>query len=155
MTTFDTDYVVLRYLRRLDKAAAAQHLPYTCRNDLAGEVGDRLRTALGAVICFDEISVRSVLHEIGPPEPMVTAIAQRIGAKPPPRPRINRTALIALGCGLLWLAGIGSMLAIVLGHKARVAIKLTDGRECGEGVAVGAIVTGLLGLGLPLLLGLA
>lgn len=155
MTTFDTDYVVLRYLRRLDRAAAAEHLPYTCRNELAGEMGDRLRSALGAVVYFDEVSVRSVLHQIGPPEPMVAAIARRIGAKPAPRPRTNRIALVALGCGLFWLAGIGSMLAIFLGQRARVAIKLSDGRQRGGHIALAAVVTGLIGLAVPMLLGLA
>jgi hypothetical protein len=85
---------------------------------------------------------------------MVAAIAQRIGAKPPPRPRVNRTALLALGCALIWLAGVGSMLAILLGHRARATIKLSDGRERGQRIATAASAGGVLGLACPLVFGL-
>lgn len=88
MTTIDANALVLRYLRRLDDAAAAESLPHTYRNELVGDVRARLQTALQSSP-DDPRATRAVLGEIGPPEAVVAAVANRY-AQDPLEPRISR-----------------------------------------------------------------
>src|SRR5450755_1957637 len=59
----------------------------------------------------------------------------------------NRMALASLVLGILWLWGIGALLALILGIVARNQIHDSDGGQSGERLAVAGIVLGVVGLG--------
>lgn len=83
------------------------------------------------------------------------------GYGPPQQPATNDGLGIAsLVCSLVWVAGLGSIVGIVLGHVSRARAQ-REGRQPG-GVSLAGIIVGYVGLGLtlffvvfPLLLGLA
>ena len=60
------------------------------------------------------------------------------------RPAMNRMAVWGLVLAILTLGGIGSLLGIVLGAKARSQVSQTG--ERGGGVAVAAVVVGVITL---------
>jgi hypothetical protein len=45
---------------------------------------------------------------------------------------------------LLWLYGIGSILAIIFGHIARSEIKKSNGKLTGDGLALAGLILGYL-----------
>jgi len=59
-------------------------------------------------------------------------------------PRTNRMAAWGLALAILTLGGIGSVLGIVFGAKARAQIRAS--RERGAGLAMAAIVVGIVTL---------
>jgi hypothetical protein len=59
--------------------------------------------------------------------------------------RTNPLAVAALATGLLW-PGLGSILALVFGHKAQREIDASGGTETGRGMATAGIVLGWIGL---------
>jgi len=46
---------------------------------------------------------------------------------------------------LLWLAGLGSILAVIFGIKARNSIARSQGRETGDGLALAGLIVGIMG----------
>ena len=52
------------------------------------------------------------------------------------------------------MGGIGSFLAVILGHLALRQIGRAEGRQAGRGVAVAGLTLGYLGLLLPLMFAL-
>jgi hypothetical protein len=63
-----------------------------------------------------------------------------------PRPHarpVSGLAVAALVLGIAWLWGIGSILAVVLGHAA---LTKTDGRKGGQGLAFAGLVLGWIGM---------
>lgn len=56
-------------------------------------------------------------------------------------------ALISVLFGLIWLGGIGSVIAIALGIHARLTAKEMGGSALEATLAYAGIVVGLLGLG--------
>lgn len=77
---------------------------------------------------------------------------------PPPAHAIAQTnglAIAALVCGIVWMGGLGSILALVLGYTAKGQIDRSGGREGGRGLAVAGIVLGWVGVAGFLLLILA
>ena len=66
------------------------------------------------------------------------------GAPPQPDRTRNRLAVWSLVLAVLTLGGVGSLLGIVLGARARTQIQREGGR--GMGLAVGGIVVGVLTL---------
>jgi hypothetical protein len=58
----------------------------------------------------------------------------------------NRLALASLVLGILWLWGIGALLALILGIVARNQIHDSNGGQSGERLAVAGIVLGVVGL---------
>lgn len=58
----------------------------------------------------------------------------------------NHMALASLVLGILWLWGIGALLALILGIVARNQIHDSDGGQSGERLAVAGIVLGVVGL---------
>ena len=72
----------------------------------------------------------------------------------PPR-HCSGLALGSLVCGLLWIAGIGSMAAVILGYLGLRQVRRDPLRIRGKGMAIAGIVLGWLGiLGSVLLLAL-
>jgi hypothetical protein len=153
MTATDVEQLVRRYLRRLDDVAAAESLPHTFRNELVGEVRELVQANLRDHDAGDIRAARAVLLEIGTPDAMIAAIAAST-ARPALKPRISGHAVAAAVCGAVWLVGLGSLFAIVLGHRALKSIRLSDGRTYGDQLALGAIFMGWVGLSIPLLVAL-
>lgn len=87
-----------------------------------------------------------------PPAPS----SQPWGAVPPPgygyatASRTNGLAIASLVLGILWLGGVGSILALVFGYIAKSQIDASGGTEGGRSLAVAGIVLGYVGLGLTL-----
>jgi hypothetical protein len=51
-----------------------------------------------------------------------------------------------LVAGILWIFGVGSLLAVVFGYIARQQIAASNGSERGGGIAIAGIVLGFLGI---------
>jgi hypothetical protein len=47
---------------------------------------------------------------------------------------------------VLWVAGIGAVLALVFGYRARTQIKNSAGRQTGSGLATAGIILGWIGI---------
>src|SRR5438874_3667354 len=77
----------------------------------------------------------------------------RTASIPPPAvpmaavPRTNGLAIASLVVGIVWIYGIGSVLALVFGYTAKSQIDASGGRETGRGFAVAGIVLGWVGIG--------
>src|SRR5947208_3913991 len=79
----------------------------------------------------------------------------RAGAVPPPAPyapmyieqRTNGYAIASLVLSIVG-AGVGSILGIIFGYKARREIDASNGAQIGRGLAVAGIVVGWVTLGL-------
>jgi len=63
---------------------------------------------------------------------------------PAPVPTTNGLAIASLVLGIVWLSGLGSLLAVIFGHVARGQIKRTGQR--GQGLATAGLILGYLGL---------
>lgn len=74
---------------------------------------------------------------------------------PSPAKTTNVKAVVSLILALVWLGGLGSIAAIVVGVMARRDIDRSEGREGGEGVALAGIIIGALGLLATILIGIA
>ena len=66
------------------------------------------------------------------------------------RPPLNRKALVAVVLAVTPIFGLGSILALVYGHKARREIAESQGRQGGRDMAEVAIALGWTGVGLAL-----
>jgi hypothetical protein len=146
-----TDPLVDDYLRRLDAAAWA--LPTHRRDELVSEIRDHLREGLSQSPTSDEVTVRNLLERLGPPEEIVSAATE---STPPdqlvaPVRETNGLAVASLLLGVLWLAGIGSVLALVFGYRARREIKNSGGSQKGSTLATVGIVLGWVGVGMLML----
>lgn len=60
-------------------------------------------------------------------------------------------AIASLVVAVLWLGGLGSIVALVFGYMARREIERSGGALAGTGLATAGIVIGWIGLLLPLL----
>lgn len=60
----------------------------------------------------------------------------------------NGFAVASLVLGIVWVMGIGSILALVFGYIAKGQIDSSGGRETGRGMAIAGIVLGWVGVGL-------
>jgi hypothetical protein len=58
-------------------------------------------------------------------------------------------AVAALVLGILWLWGVGSLLAVIFGHVALAETR--DGRKGGQGLAVAGLVLGWIGVAVLLI----
>lgn len=65
----------------------------------------------------------------------------------------NGKAVAALILAIVWIGGIGAVIAVFLGHAARREIDASGGAQQGRGMATAGIVLGWLGIG-ALLLGI-
>ena len=66
--------------------------------------------------------------------------------------RTNGLAIASLVLGIIWVYGLGSILALVFGFVAKGQIDRSNGRETGRGMAIAGIVLGSIGVGLLLLI---
>jgi hypothetical protein len=55
-------------------------------------------------------------------------------------------SVASLVLGILWLWGLGSLLALIFGILGKNQIDRSAGRESGRGMAVAGIVLGIVGL---------
>jgi Domain of unknown function (DUF4190) len=60
----------------------------------------------------------------------------------------NTFAVTALVLGVLWLGGVGSLLAVIFGHLALGQIAASQGWQEGRGLAIAGLLLGYLGLAL-------
>jgi hypothetical protein len=88
------------------------------------------------------------LPQGNPPPPTQTATPTLPGYPQyiPAAPSTNGLAIASFVFSLLWLAGLGSLLAIIFAASARRKIKRSRGRETGDGLAIAGLVIGILGL---------
>jgi hypothetical protein len=66
----------------------------------------------------------------------------------PPAPPANGKAVAAMVLGIVFVCGIGSILALVFGYIAKREIQESNGAQGGEGMATAGIVLGWIGVGL-------
>lgn len=143
--TVHTDPLVDDYLRRLE--AAASRLPADRRLELVSEIRGHLREALSQVPEGDEAGARNVLERLGAPEEVAAAALDApddLGAAVQGQP--SALAVVSLLMAVLWFAGIGAVLALVFGYRARREIRDSAGRKTGAGLATAGIVLGWIGL---------
>jgi len=73
-----------------------------------------------------------------------------VGVRPTPvaaaAATTNGKAIASLILGILWIGGLGSLLAVILGHSAKKEIDNSGGREGGRGIAVAGLILGWLGI---------
>jgi len=62
------------------------------------------------------------------------------------QPDTNGFAVASLVLSLVWIGGIGSILAVIFSITGRRRIKASQGRETGEGLATAGLVIGLVGI---------
>jgi uncharacterized membrane protein len=139
------DPLVDDYLRRLDAAASA--LPAHQREELVSEIRDHLREALRQTPAGDKAAVRTALERLGPPEEIAAAATD---SPPPGQPtavsQANGLAIASVLVAVLWFAGLGAVLALVFGYRARSQIKKSAGTQTGSGLATAGIILGWIGI---------
>jgi hypothetical protein len=64
----------------------------------------------------------------------------------PLKPKANGMAIASLVFGIVWLGGIGSVLAVVFGFLGKKRIDDSNGQETGRGLAIAGIILGFLGI---------
>ena len=70
-------------------------------------------------------------------------------------PQTNGLAIASLVLGIVWMGGVGAILALVFGYISKNQIDASQGRQGGRGMAVAGIVLGWIGtVGLFLLIAL-
>ena len=70
-----------------------------------------------------------------PPSPYASPVA-----------RTNGMAIASLVLGILWMYGIGAILALVFGYLAKGQIDRSAGAQSGRGLAIAGIVLGWIGV---------
>jgi hypothetical protein len=146
------DPLVDDYLPRLDAAASA--LPAHRREELVAQIRGHLQEALPQTAAGDKAAVRTVLERLGTPEEIAAAAAD---PPPPGQPaaafsQVNGLAIASLLLALLWFAGIGAVLALIFGYRARSQIKKSAGTQTGSGLATAGIILGWIGITLPVVI---
>lgn len=86
---------------------------------------------------------------------VVPAAADMSPTQPPPpvypapvaaAPSTNGMAVASLVLGILWLWGLGSLLALIFGVMGKNQIDRSGGLETGRGMAIAGLVLGIVGL---------
>lgn len=64
------------------------------------------------------------------------------------RMQIKLSTLLSIGFvfSIVWLAGLGSLIALVIGLRARTLIRKAGGRIAGSGLAWWCIIVGTIGV---------
>jgi hypothetical protein len=115
---------------------------------LVSEIREHLQEGLRQSGTNDEVSVRNLLERLGPPDEIV---AEAADSPPPndiavPAPETNSSAVASAVLGALWLLGIGSVLALIFGYRARREIKSSQFYQTGGGLATAGIILGWVGI---------
>ena len=55
-------------------------------------------------------------------------------------------AIASLFLGIIWLFGLGSILAIILGYLGMKEINASEGRRSGWAIALAGVIVGIVGL---------
>ena len=139
-----TDPLVDEYLRRLEVAAAG--LPADRRLELVSEIRGHLREALRQVPEGDQAGVRNALERLGAPEEVAAAALDASEDSSTAVGQLSGLAVASLLMAVLWFAGIGAVLALVFGYRARREIRDSAGRKTGMGLATAGIVLGWIGI---------
>lgn len=90
-----------------------------------------------------------------PPPPVSPPPPRDLRSMPAPVPAgggvatqtTNGYAIASLVLGIVWIAGLSSILALVFGYMAKGQIDRSGGREGGRGLAIAGIVLGWIGVG--------
>jgi hypothetical protein len=69
----------------------------------------------------------------------------------PAQVRTNGMAVASLVLGIVWIWGIGSILALIFGYIAKRDIDASRGTQSGRGMAIAGIVLGWVGVGILIL----
>src|SRR5207253_9712321 len=72
--------------------------------------------------------------------------AQPEARSPPPSRSTNGLAVASFVLSLVWIGGLGSLLAVIFGARARGQINRSGGRQSGGGLATAGLVIGILGV---------
>lgn len=64
---------------------------------------------------------------------------------PPPAQRTNALSVASLVLGIVWLGGLGSLLAVIFGHIGLGQVKRSHGTENGRGLALSGTILGYVG----------
>jgi hypothetical protein len=87
-----------------------------------------------------------------PPAPYGPPLAYAAPLVVAPATSTNGFAIASLVLGIIWLYGLGSLLAVIFGAVAISQIRRSGGRQTGEGMAIAGLVLGIIGLVLLLTL---
>ena len=68
------------------------------------------------------------------------------GGAGPGKKKTNGMAVASLVLGIVWLGGIGSVLAVIFGFMSRKKIEESQGQEQGGGFAIAGLVLGFVGI---------
>jgi hypothetical protein len=91
--------------------------------------------------------VRNALERLGSPEEIAAAAADPDPGQPAgAASQINGFAIASVLVAVLWFAGLGAVLALVFGYRARGQIKDSAGRQTGSGLAAAGIILGWIGI---------
>ncbi|MGH9096558.1 MAG: DUF4190 domain-containing protein [Acidimicrobiales bacterium] len=72
--------------------------------------------------------------------------SQPIYGTAPPRQETNGLAVASLILGIVWLGGLGAVMAVIFGFVGKKRIDESQGRQTGRGLAVAGIVLGFVGI---------
>lgn len=61
-------------------------------------------------------------------------------------PSTNGLAIASMVLGIVWLYGLGSLLAVIFAAVAKSQIKASGGTQKGDGMATAGLVLGIVGL---------
>ena len=140
-----TDPLVDDYLRRLTSAASG--LPADRRLELISEIRGHLREALRGMPEGDEAGVRNALERLGAPEEVAaSAFDAPQDVDTAAAGQLSGFAIASLLMAVLWFAGVGAVLGLVFGYRARREIRESAGRKTGSGLATAGIVLGWIGI---------
>lgn len=102
--------------------------------------------------CAEEVKVDAVVCRYCGFNFQTLTRGQGVGsASPMVQSKTNGFAIASLVLGIVWIYGVGSILALVFGYQAKNQIDASGGRESGRGMAVAGIVLGWIGVGLIVL----
>ena len=64
--------------------------------------------------------------------------------QPEDPPSVSGLAITSLVLGILWIGGLGSILAIIFGSVSLYQIRISKGRLAGAGLAIAGLVLGIV-----------
>ena len=81
-----------------------------------------------------------------PPPPVVVQAPPPVVMQVQQTPKTSGLAIASLVLGLLWIYGLGSLLAVIFGSVALRNISRSGGWVTGKGMAIAGLVLGIIGL---------